>query len=191
LRILKRNFVLNLEQVVRVRLNSFAIFTAALCCAVALLVACRQVPAPVSSSNEPTPGHTRTSASPDRYDLARDEQRGGHTLERHVGRTDAELQQRLQDEPNISAASTWTDRETAEVTIAEALHADGGRIDRWTRRGYPRANLALHYHAGRVIGRSLHRGETQSENCTNAVIVLRADGPNSFYVLTAYPEVRE
>jgi hypothetical protein len=26
--------------------------------------------------------------------------------------------------------------------------------------------------------------------CTDAVIVLRADGPDNFYVLTAYPETR-
>jgi hypothetical protein len=59
------------------------------------------------------------------------------------------------------------------------------------RRGYPRANLALHFDAGRTIGRSLRRGEIQTVNCTSAVIVLRADGPNSFYMLTTYPEGRE
>ncbi len=59
------------------------------------------------------------------------------------------------------------------------------------RRGYPRANLALHYNAGRTIGRSLRRGEDAAVDCTGAVIVLRADGPESFYVLTTYPEARE
>ncbi|MGB2636309.1 MAG: RNase A-like domain-containing protein [Candidatus Acidiferrum sp.] len=126
-----------------------------------------------------------------RYDLGRDEERGGHTLKKHVGRTDEELRERLRKERNISAASTWTDRETAEVTVAEALRADRDRIEKWMRRGYPRANLALHYDAGRAIGRSLRRGEEQTVNCTSAVIVLRADGPDSFYVLTTYPEARE
>src|SRR4051794_5666599 len=54
-------------------------------------------------------------------DLSIDESRGGHTLARHVGRTDAELRQRLIDEPNISAASTYTSRATAELTVARAL----------------------------------------------------------------------
>ena len=58
-------------------------------------------------------------------------------------------------------------------------------------RGYPRANLALYYDAGQLIGRSLRRGERRSVDCTAAVIVLRADGPDSFLVLTAYPEARE
>ena len=64
----------------------------------------------------------------DRYDLARDEARGGHTLSRHVGRTDEELRERLRRERNISAASTWTDREAAETTVVEALRADRGSL---------------------------------------------------------------
>jgi hypothetical protein len=126
-----------------------------------------------------------------RYDLAKDEARGGHTLSKHVGRTDDELRERLLRERNITAASTWTDRATAGSVIAEALRAERGRLERWMRRGYPRANLALHYDAGRPIGRSLRRGEDQVVNATEAVIVLRADGLDSFYVLTAYPEARE
>jgi len=108
-----------------------------------------------------------------------------------VGRTDEELRERLQRERNISAASTWMDRETAEVTVAKALSAERWHIEKWMRRGYPRTNLALHYDAGRTIGRSLRRGEQQSVDCTSAAIVLRADGPNSFYVLTTYPEERQ
>jgi len=125
------------------------------------------------------------------YDLGRDEERGGHTLGRHVARTDDELRERLARERNISAASTWTDRETAEAVVALVLSAERGRVDSWTRRGFPRANLALHYDAGRVIGRSLRRGDARTVECSSAVIVLRADGPQSFYVLTTYPEARE
>ncbi|HWY08005.1 MAG TPA: RNase A-like domain-containing protein [Candidatus Acidoferrales bacterium] len=126
-----------------------------------------------------------------RYDLSRDEERGGHTLARHVARTDDELRERLARERNISAASTWTDRDTAETVVAEALAAERDRVDSWMRRGFPRANLALHYNAGRAIGRSLRRGDSQSVECSSAVMVLRADGPESFYVLTTYPEARE
>lgn len=124
------------------------------------------------------------------YDLGRDEQRGGHTLGRHVARTDDELRKRLERERNISAASTWTDRATAEAVVGEGLAAERGRVENWMRRGFPRANLALHYNAGRVIGRSLQRGDSQTVECSSAVIVLRADG-ESFYILTTYPEARE
>jgi hypothetical protein len=125
-----------------------------------------------------------------RYDLARDEARGGHTLDKHVGRSDSELRERLDRERNISAASTWTNREVAEETVGQALRAEHDKIVRWEERGYRRPNLALHFDAGRVIGRSMRHGDESSAPSTQAVIVLKADGPNSFYVLTSYPEDR-
>ena len=149
--------------------------------------------APPSSNARPEVGHPGpwVKRAAERYDLERDEERGGHTLARHVARTDEELRDRLRHEGSISAASTWKDRETAEETIAEALHVERGRIESWTRRGFPRANLALHYEAKRDIGRSLRQGKTQAVPCRDALIVLRADGPDGFYVLTAYPEAHE
>ena len=157
------------------------------------LAGCGQGPQPMASHPEEEGSKAASRAAPakERHDLRGDEQRGGHTLKRHVARTDEELRDRLRRERNISAASTWTDRETAEETIAEALRAESGRIENWMRRGYPRANLALHFGAGRDIGRSLRRGETETVYCRDAVIVLRADGPDGFCVLTAYPEARE
>jgi Bacterial CdiA-CT RNAse A domain len=125
-----------------------------------------------------------------RYDLARDEARGGHTLDKHVGRSDSELRERLTTERNISAASTWTNREVAEGTVGQALRAERDKIVHWEDRGYPRPNLALHFDAGRVIGRSMRHGDDSSSPARQAVIVLKADGPNSFYVLTSYPEDR-
>lgn len=163
--------------------------------AVVLLIGCGQAPAPDSAARGKQESQrlpvSSTTVVGDRYDLGRDEERGGHTLKKHVGRSDEQLEERLRRERNISAASTWTDRETAEATVAEALRADRGRIESWMRRGYPRANLAVHYNAGKPIGRSLRRGDSQIVNCTSAVIVLRADGPDSFYVLTTYPEAGE
>jgi len=174
--------------------GAFRNLRAVLCAVMSLqLAGCGPTPAPgTNSSNSEEPRRAPSAAiAADRYDLARDEERGGHTLKKHVGRTDEQLQERLRRERNISAASTWTDRETAEVTVAEALRVERGRIEKWTRRGYPRANLALHYDAGRTLGRSVRRDETPTVNCRSAVIVLRADGAESFYVLTTYPEARE
>jgi hypothetical protein len=161
----------------------------------AFLSGCGQTPAPDTAKRE-EPRAARASENPstpsaDRYDLERDEDRGGHTEKKHVGRTDRQLEERLERERNISAASTWTDLDTAETTVAAALRAERGRIENWMRRGYPRANLALHYDAGRVIGRSLRRSDSYTVDCTASVIVLRADGSDSFYVLTTYPEARE
>jgi Bacterial CdiA-CT RNAse A domain len=139
------------------------------------------------SANHANDGE-RTQPTSGRYDLSRDEERGGHTLAKHVGRSDDELRQRLDRERNISAASTWTDRAAAEETVGAALRQEQRKIGAWQSRGDPRANLALHFDAGRVIGRSMRHGSENSSPCTNAVIVLKAAGPESFYVLTTYPE---
>jgi hypothetical protein len=146
--------------------------------------------APSSRDTQPRDSDTRPGSS-DRYDLSRDEQRGGHTLDKHVGRTDDELRERLERERDISAASTWTDRNAAEETVAAALRANQSKIDRWNDRGYPRANLALHFDAGHAIGRTLRHGESTIQPCTSAVIVLKADPSGGFFVLTTYPEDRE
>ena len=164
------------------------------CVLLSLLCGCGRATAPDSAGKQEARfvrNAERGTASADRYDLERDEESGGHTLKKHVGRTDRQLEERLQHERNISAASTWTDLDTAETTVAAALLSNRDRIDSWIRRGNPRPNLALHYEAARVIGRSLRRGESQAIDCTAAGVVLRAEGPDGFYVLTTYPEARE
>lgn len=173
-------------------LKSRIAFAACLLAGLLAVSGCSSGPSPENKEEDRRPKvRVEFPTSSPGYDLGRDEQLGGHTLARHVGRLDDELRERLARERNISAASTWADRATAEAVVGEALAAERSGIDRWMQRGYPRANLALHYNAGRVIGRSLRRGDSQTVQCSSAVIVLRADGPESFYVLTTYPEARE
>ncbi len=115
---------------------------------------------------------------------------GGHTLTRHVGRTDAELAERLRRE-QISAASTWTDRDAAERAVGAALASADGKLTSWERRSGRRPNLVLHYtdRSGGTLGRSLSRGEHAAVPCTRALVVLKWDDRRDrFYVLTAYPE---
>ena len=160
----------------------------------AVFLGCGQKPSAEPWSERPREEakHEPSSApgNGERYDLSRDEERGGHTLRKHVGRSDDQLRERLQHERNISAASTWTDRVAAEETVGAALREERGKIEKWEERGERRPNLALHFDAGHEIGRSLVRGAAQAVPCTEAVIVLRADG-DGFYVLTTYPEARE
>jgi hypothetical protein len=150
-----------------------------------------QPDSPAEATREDSQTRTRPPAGAEtRYDLAKDEERGGHTLAKHVGRIDDELRKRLERERNISAASTWTSREAAEETVGAALRQKREQIERWEARGYRRPNLALHFDARRVIGRSMRHGDAISSPCTRAVIVLKADGAYSYYVLTTYPEDR-
>lgn len=149
-----------------------------------IAVACTRPPT-VGSSASPKP-----FADP-RHDLSQDEAAGGHTLRKHVGRSDAELRERLNRERDISAASTWNDRASAETAIGAAIADQNTKISRWLERDrHP--NLVLDYDgdSAHPFGRTLRRGEDRVEPCAHAVIVLRWDGANSYHVLTAYPECR-
>ena len=114
---------------------------------------------------------------------------GGHTLQRHVGKSDAELVARLRREPEISSASTYTDRTTAETVVGAALASENRAFASWRARTGRRPNFVLRYRADRVIGRTVARGRSESVPCTRAVIVLRWDERRDrYYVLTSYPE---
>ena len=131
------------------------------------------------------------AAAQQRRDLAVDESMGGHTLARHVGKSDAELAERLRRERQISAASTYTDRATAERSVGAALVDGGGKLASWQKRSGRRPNLVLHYAepSRKTIGRSLMRGRGTPVLCARAVVVLRwNERDNRFYVLTSYPE---
>lgn len=124
-------------------------------------------------------------------DLSVDESMGGHTLARHVGRTDAELSERLRREPQISSASTYTDRRSAERAVGAALASAGPRLANWENRSGRRPNLVLHYvdRGTASVGRSLSREQQTPVLCHRILIVLRWDErTDRFYVLTSYPE---
>src|SRR4051812_8258189 len=141
------------------------------------------------ASSPPITASRRTAAPATAHDLSVDEAMGGHTLQRHVGKSDADLIERLRREPQISSASTYTDRATAESVIAAALHSSNQAFAKWRARTGRRPNFVLRYHADRVVGRSVARGRSNAVPCERVVIVLRwDDGRQRDYVLTSYPE---
>jgi len=174
------------HRMIRVRSSKkrTALITAVLLCIVGFfLLYGRQTPRPTPA---PPVQHVTMQAG-ERYDLARDEGRGGHTLERHVGKTDAELQRRLEDE-SLSADSTYSDRTTAEMAVAASIRENAAKIGRWQHRPGGHSNLVLDYDSNSPLGRSMRRGETQSFPCSHAVAVLKWMTPQEYYVLTSYPD---
>lgn len=148
-------------------------------------------PAAPSARSEPSPPTQPVSTGDTRrHDLSADESLGGHTLARHVGKTDAELADRLRRERQILAASTYSDRAIAERTVWSALGADAGQVSSWQRRSGRRPNLALHYtDRSGTIGRSLFRGARTAVPCNRAVVVLKWDDRRDrSFVLTSYPD---
>ena len=160
-------------------------WTIALLLGLALVIVLRpshQAPSTVSKSVE----HVAIRAS-NRYDLEHDEVRGGHTLQRHIGKSDKELRERLENE-SISTDSTYADRATAEMAVAAAISENKEKIDRWLHRPGGHSNLVLDYDSNVPLGRSMRRDDTQSFPCSHAVAVLKWINPEEYYVLTSYPD---
>jgi len=139
-------------------------------------------------AGSPNPAADERSSDTWDVDLARDERRGGHTIARHVGRTDAQLQARIRRE-SISAASTYVELPTAERIIARALDENSQRVRTWLARRSTKPNLAIRFRARDRLptGRVLRRGERESKEAFGAVVVLRWRD-EGWYVLTSYPE---
>lgn len=136
-----------------------------------------------------TPGTAVPTANAASRDLAADEARGGHTLARHVGKTDAELRDRLKAEPDISAASTYFDAATAGRVVAEVLSRKSTELRKWEERDGSRPNLVLRLDTGKPIGRSIKQGQSNAREVDSALVVLRWAG-TGWFVLTSYPEDR-
>jgi Bacterial CdiA-CT RNAse A domain len=160
-----------------------------------ILVSCQQ-PAATNGANSPSPNAGQQPArhetglldGPSR-DLGRDEQAGGHILRKHVGQSEEDLRRRLRREGNITGASTFTDRTTAEHVVGAAIAQSQDQIQSWLRQDrHP--NLVLDYDGTEAIGRTMNRGEVHSRPCTHALVVLKYAGANRYYVLTSYPECR-
>lgn len=66
--------------------------------------------------------------------LAAHEAAGGHTLAKHVGKSEAFLRNRLATEPHLTAVSTFYDRQTAENAIAGVLQTHQRTVDSWLGR---------------------------------------------------------
>jgi hypothetical protein len=171
----------------------FSLILSVIALALAGLIAC-QGPGSSSGASAVAPTHSGRSlaaspAGPVR-DLSQDEAAGGHILRKHVGQTDEQLFERLDHERNISGASTYTDRATAEHAVGAAIAQSQDRIQRWLNRSGGHPNLVLDYDSDQPIGRTINRGENHSRPCSHALIVLKYSPPSSYYVLTSYPECR-
>lgn len=157
------------------------------------LISCQPPPATNGASSAPS---STVSARAEIHptgpvrDLSQDEAAGGHILRKHVGQTDEQLRERLEREPRITGASTYTDRPAAERAVGAAIAESQDRIQRWLRRSGGHPNLVLDYDSEAPIGRTINRGESQSRPCAYALVVLKYSGPDQYYVLTSYPECR-
>jgi len=116
---------------------------------------------------------------------------GGHTILKHVGKTETELRARLAAERDIKAASSFTTLGQAERAISSGLHANANRIQAWARGAGTGAGrfLVIVHDGGSVIGQTVPRLSNQLRQTSKIQIVLKLETYNNmpYYILTAFP----
>jgi hypothetical protein len=122
--------------------------------------------------------------------LSAEESAGGHTIARHVGRSEAQLRARLAAESRITAASTFRTLADAERSVAEALRAQQGVIKAWAKTANIGQTKAITHDAGRVVGFGVVRASNTTVQMSRLTVVLRkvSDRGRIYFVLTAFPK---
>ncbi|MDR2853332.1 MAG: hypothetical protein LBV61_09825 [Burkholderiaceae bacterium] len=115
----------------------------------------------------------------------------GHTIEKHIGKTEAELRNRLVG-TRMEAASTFNTLDQAGLAVSKALKANEARIKQWaltSHAGERLANPPLIYDVGEIIGSGVVRITGQLQDMTKVQIILKKTGdPKQIYfILTAHP----
>lgn len=121
--------------------------------------------------------------------LQAQEDLGGHTIARHVGKTDEWLVNRLRKSSRISAASSYPNTETATTHIQAALTAKAAMLNRWVRDVPVGATRAVDYKAKVGVGRVALRPPklTNVINSKKLRAVMRTMTGGRCFLLTSYP----
>jgi hypothetical protein len=116
---------------------------------------------------------------------------GGHTLLKHVGRTEAQLRERLVAEPKRTVVSSFTNKEMAEWAISETMRANAARIRNWIASAGAYSRLDMTHDVGRRVGYGVARdtGELASMSKVKMILLYQTYNGMPYYVLTAYLEL--
>lgn len=112
---------------------------------------------------------------------------GGHLIERHVGKSEQWLLDRVNRE-NISAASSFPDLPTAEHFVSGTIAEHQDRIDAWVD-GQGGNRLVIDARFDATTGISVSRGETSAVDVFSVRLVLERSNQldTGYRIVTGYP----
>jgi hypothetical protein len=124
-----------------------------------------------------------------RISLLEEETAGGHTIAKHVGRTESQLRARLVAERNIPAASSFKTLDAAEGVVSEAIQANVGSIRQWAVRAAVGDRFRIVFNSTRVVGYGVVRATNRLQDMKKVLVVLEKTniGGKIYFVLTSFP----
>lgn len=116
---------------------------------------------------------------------------GGHTLKKHIAKTDEELLARLAQSPGLPAATSFENVQQAEKYISAGLRAKRLEIVRWANTARRKEALVITWHAGTKVGYGFRQGSKIKwpVNHVRIVLVYKEYRDKPYYIVSAYPEL--
>jgi Bacterial CdiA-CT RNAse A domain len=124
----------------------------------------------------------------DRRNVGSHEVLGGHTLEKHVGKSETWLRQRLQNDPDIGDyASSFRNEAIANRAQGRFVNRFKADIDNWLKDGSNR-RLVVQFDMGEAVGIVVERGKSGAVTTSKVAVVLVKDSsPQGWHFLTSFP----
>jgi hypothetical protein len=119
-----------------------------------------------------------------RTNLRGQDELGGHIASRHVGKSIDELAARAASD--VRVASSFSTAEDAERAIESALRSNGDAVQDWLRGRRPK--LRLDATLDQITGVSVNGAGAAQIVSGVRVVLVRADTPSGYRVLTAFPQ---
>ncbi|MGE8203261.1 RNase A-like domain-containing lipoprotein [Heyndrickxia sp. NPDC080065] len=117
--------------------------------------------------------------------------KNGHTLERHVGKSDRELEERIKRD-HVTAASTYYDKETAIKAVRESLSIHDNEIKKWLDESN-RDRIVLNTHHSFPVGKTVLKSDMSVHEDIHDTITVLAKDPSSqlkYKIITSYPNLK-
>ncbi|WP_142398725.1 RNase A-like domain-containing lipoprotein [Bacillus wiedmannii] len=114
--------------------------------------------------------------------------KNGHTIERHVGKPEEDLKNRLKTD-KVSAASTYYDKETATKAVKDSLKQHDKEIQDWLKNS-KEARLVLNTTHSFPVGKTvIKKNMNVKDKLVKTVTVLARDksGDLGYKIITSYP----
>ncbi|WP_454867407.1 RHS repeat-associated core domain-containing protein [Pseudomonas farris] len=120
--------------------------------------------------------------------LAAHEARGGHLIEKHIGRSEAQLAKRLEDEEWLGRASTFYDRTTAEKAMSSVITTNKAVIARFLQSRD--TQIIISDSVPYPVGVVLRRRASTVMPVSGVYLLLRKDQrmPDGYRIHTGYAE---
>jgi len=122
--------------------------------------------------------------------LAAHEDRGGHLIRKHIGQTEAQLRQRLRDEPNIPIASTFPNQAAAEAAVFNTIKQNKTLIDEFLNSRTRKLVITQQMPTPVGVGVVRESGKLEPLHFVKLILKKQSNPRNEYFILTGYASDR-